>query len=67
MKTIREVRKSKGVTASAVAKHLGVTRQTYAKYEANPEIMSVNHACAICDFLGVPVTEIFFAHQGMNH
>ncbi len=67
MKTLKEARLAKGIKACAVAEHLGITRQTYAKYEANPEAMSVMHAQAVCDFLGVPVSEIFFAQRGKKH
>ena len=64
MKSLKEAREAKGVKAVAVAQHLGITRQTYAKYESNPQEMSVTHAQAVCDFLGVPVSEIFFAPEG---
>ena len=67
MKSLRDVREAKGVKATAVAQHLGITRQTYAKYESSPDSMSVNHAQAVCDFLGVPVSEIFFAPEGKKH
>lgn len=61
MKTLREMRKSKGVKQYAVAKHIGVTRQTYCNYENNPSAMSVGQAQAVCDFLGCNITDIFFS------
>ena len=33
MKSIREIRESKGVTKAAVARHLGISRPTYDDYE----------------------------------
>lgn len=61
MQSLREVRESKGVKQFAVADHLGVSRQTYASYESNPESMSVGQAKAVCEFLHVSVADIFFA------
>ena len=60
MQSLKEVRESRGVKQLAVAAHLGVSRQTYANYECNPESMSVEQAKAVCDFLHVSVAEIFF-------
>lgn len=64
MKTLREARESKGVKIAAMAEHLGITRQTYRVYENNPESMSVGQARSACDFLGYPVTDIFFGKRG---
>lgn len=61
MGTLKEFREQKGVKQTSVAQHLGVTRQTYANYEDNQESMSIGQARAVCDFLGVPVEQIFFA------
>lgn len=64
MKTLQEVREAKGVKVSAMADHLGVTRQTYRVYESKPESMSVAQAKAACEFLNCPVTDIFFGQKG---
>ena len=61
MKSLKEVRESKGVKQVAVAEHIGVSRQTYSGYEKNPETLSVAQARAVCNFLGVDVHEIFFS------
>lgn len=61
MKSLKEVRESKGVKQLAVANHLGVSRQTYSSYESHPESMSVEQARAVCEFLHVSVTDIFFS------
>lgn len=36
MKTLREAREERGIKQIAVANHLKIARQTYAKYEDNP-------------------------------
>ena len=61
MNSLKEVRESKGVKQLAVANYLGVSRQTYSSYESHPESMSIEQAKAVCKFLNVPVTDIFFA------
>lgn len=59
MATLREIREANGVKANAVANHLGVTRPTYKKYEDNPSIMSIAQAKAVCEFLHIPLDQIF--------
>lgn len=59
MKSIKTVREDRGVSKTAVAKHLGVNRHTYSKYEDNQEKMTVEQAIAVCDFLHVDIAEIF--------
>lgn len=61
MQTLREARKKKGIKACAVADAIGVSRQTYAKYEDDQGIMSIKHAQAACDFMGLDFDSIFFA------
>lgn len=56
---LKEIREARGVTQVAVAKHLGVTRQTYAGYEENPGQMSIEQAFAVCDFLNCSINDIF--------
>ncbi len=63
MKTLKEVRESKGVKQLAVAKHLGVTRQTYASYENNQDQMTIAQASAACEFLGCKVADIFLPKE----
>ncbi len=63
MKTLKEIREERGVKQLAAAEHLGVTRQTYAGYEENPQAMSVGQAKAISRFLHCSLEEIFFAED----
>ena len=63
MSKLREIREARGVTAEALAKHLGVVRQTYYSYENNPARMSVEQAKAVCSFLGCSVGDIFFSDE----
>lgn len=64
MKTLKEAREEKGIKINAIAGHLGITRQTYSKYEKNPSIMSIEQAKAACSFIGCNVSDIFFGEQG---
>lgn len=63
MQSLREARKAKGVMAKAVAKHLGVTERTYYNYEQNQGRISIEKAKMICDFIGVPMDEIFLSDK----
>lgn len=63
MQTLKEAREAKGVKQVAVADHIGVSRQTYSRYESNPETLSIGQAKAICDFLGYDVRDIFFSND----
>lgn len=63
MQTLKDAREAKGVKKIAVAEHIGVSRQTYSRYESNPETLSVAQAKAICDFLGYDVRDIFFSRN----
>lgn len=51
MRTIRERREDRGITQAAIARYLGVTRQTYASYEQHPEKLSIDQAIILCDIL----------------
>lgn len=59
MKTIEQARIDKGISITAIAKHLGVSRHTYRAYEKNQDSMSIGKARAACEFIGVPIDEIF--------
>lgn len=60
MKTLKEAREERGIKQYAVADAIGVTRQTYAKYELEPEIMTVSQAELACTYIGCDINEIFF-------
>lgn len=60
MKTLREAREERGIKQLAVANHLKIARQTYAKYEDNPRDMPVYLAEGACDFIGCNPCDIFF-------
>lgn len=59
MQTLKELREDRGVTQKAVANHLGVSRQTYNRYENNQEKMTIRQAKAACDFLHADIADIF--------
>ena len=55
MGSLREFRESRGVKQIAVANYVGVSRQTYARYEEHPESMNLKQAKLVCDFLGCDI------------
>lgn len=59
MSKLKEVRESKGVTQTAVARQLGISRQMYSHYENNPERMRVEQANIVCSFLSCSYDDIF--------
>lgn len=61
MQTLKQARIAKGIKMEAVAEAIGVTRQTYTKYEAYQDDMTIEQAAKACEFIGVPMDEIFFA------
>ena len=63
MKTLKELRKDRGVTQKAIADHLGVSRQTYNRYENNQEKMTITQAKAGCDFLHADIADIFLPEK----
>lgn len=65
MKTLQEIRVSKGVSKIAMARHLGVSRPCYNKYENDPSTMRIETAKQAADFLGVDV-QVFFSSQTGN-
>ncbi len=60
MKTLRQVRESKGVTKAAICRHLGISKPTYDDYEQHPERMRIETAKRLAAFLGISVSDIFF-------
>ena len=63
MKTLKEAREAKGIKLQAVADHLGISRQTYSRYEANQDELSIEQAKAACSFIGCSIDEIFLTEK----
>ena len=51
MRSLKELRDKKGMTQETIARYLGITRQTYAKYEQEPERLTIDQAIVLCDIL----------------
>ena len=66
MQTLKEARENRGIKQNAVADALKITRQTYAKYENDPRLMTIQQAEAACDFIGCDFNEIFFGASVSN-
>ena len=66
MQTLKEAREERGIKQKAVADALKITRQTYAKYEDDPRLMTVYQAEAACDFIGCDLNDIFFSTSVSN-
>ncbi len=58
---LREIRESRGMTQTAVARQAGVSRSFYAQVEHARQAISVDRAFAIANALGVEMTELFTA------
>ena len=63
MQTLKEARERRGIKQIAVAEALGVTRQTYAKYEIDGRDMSIAQAKKACEFIGCDISDIFFGSE----
>ena len=63
MKTLREAREEKGIKQLAVASHLKIARQNYARYEDNPRDMPIYLVEGACDFIGYNPGEFFLFRQ----
>ena len=61
--TIKGVRKAKGKTVEEMAELLGVSENSYRKYENNPEEMKVKYVKIIAKELKVPVQFFFYNEQ----
>lgn len=60
MKTLKNIRESKGVSKKAVFTYLGISQPTYDFYEDHPEKMRIETAKKVASFLGVKLGDIFF-------
>ena len=65
--SIAEARTELGMTQPDMADALGITRQTYAKMEQNPENMTIREARLVCSILGKRCEEIFFGTMVNNN
>ena len=63
MNTLKAARESRGIKQKAVAEHLGVSRQTYSRYENKQEKMSIEQAKAVCSFLNCDLADIFLPEE----
>ena len=59
--TLRHAREEAGFSQQEIADELGVTRQTYASIESNPDKATVLQARTICRLLSRNYERIFFS------
>lgn len=60
-KTVEDARIEAGLTQEHMAGELGVSRQTYAALEKDPDRMTIGQARRICRLLGKRYEEIVFS------
>ncbi len=58
---LREIRESRGMTLTAVARQAGLSRSFYTQVEQARQTISVDRAFALANVLGVEMTELFSA------
>jgi transcriptional regulator with XRE-family HTH domain len=58
---LREIRESRGMTQTAVARQAGLSRSFYAQVEHARQAISVDRTFALANVLGVEMTELFTA------
>ena len=56
---IKSARARTGLTQKDIAKRLGITYQTYCKWEVHPERLNVDKLTAIAKVLGISAREFF--------
>ena len=64
---LREIRESRGMTQTVVARQAGLSRSFYAQVEHARQAISVDRAFAIASVLGVEMTELFTAFPAVPH
>ncbi len=62
-KTLKDYRMLNDFTMEDIASKLGMHPQTYAKYEAFPENLSIKQAKEIASIFNVSVNDIFFKNE----
>lgn len=56
---LREVRQNYGVTQKACARKLGISRQTYSKYEKEPWLLTYEQVYILMDILDCDYKDIY--------
>lgn len=64
---LREIRESRGMTQTAVARQAGLSRSYYAQVEHARQAISVDRAFALANVLGVEMAELFTAYPAVPH
>ena len=64
---LREIRESRGMTQTAVARQAGLSRSYYAQIEHARQAISVDRAFALANVLGVEMAELFTAFPAVPH
>ena len=64
---LREIRESRGMTQTAVARQAGLSRSYYAQVEHARQAISVDRAFALANVLGVEMAELFTAFPAVPH
>jgi transcriptional regulator with XRE-family HTH domain len=64
---LREIRESRGMTQTAVARQAGLSRSFYAQVEHARQAISVDRAFAVASVLGVEMAELFTAFPPVRH
>ena len=64
---LREIRESRGMTQTAVARQAGLSRSFYAQVEHARQAISVDRAFAVASVLGVEMAELFTAFPPVPH
>ena len=61
--TIRQARRLAEKTQAEMAGSLGISRDTFRKIEMFPDQATVEQAQKISALVGIPVDDLFFAHN----
>ena len=64
---LREIRESRGMTQTAVARQAGLSRSYYAQVEHARQAISVVRVFALANVLGVEMTELFTGFPPVPH
>lgn len=62
---LKAYRKKLGISQDRMAKKIGVCRETYIKYEADPDRMTIEHLERFCEVLGITLMD-FLSYQNLQ-